>query len=195
MASGGNDISKINTSPPVEAYTLYGAVVGGPDKQDRYYDIRDDWPQTEVSFSRHGSLLTVHYNRSVDRHRLQRTSPHSRRYARYERYRRPILYLTGKRAHMHQINRAASVRPRLQLFTISLSTGAKIAIAVVVTVVGLAIIGGIVYMVLSTPPPGHRGPLTSPTKDRYNQILNLDPYQTSFKGDFLGSPEAVGLQP
>lgn len=48
MASGGDDISNINTSPPVEAYTLYGGVVGGPDKRDRFYDIRDDWPQTEV---------------------------------------------------------------------------------------------------------------------------------------------------
>jgi len=48
MASGGDDISKINTSPPAMAYTLYGAIVGGPNKQDKYYDIRDDWPQTEV---------------------------------------------------------------------------------------------------------------------------------------------------
>ena len=50
MASGGDDISNINTSPPAEAYTLYGGVVGGPDKRDRYYDLRDDWPQTEVRF-------------------------------------------------------------------------------------------------------------------------------------------------
>lgn len=50
LASGGNDISNINTSPPAEAYVLYGGVVGGPDRRDRYYDIRDDWPQTEVRF-------------------------------------------------------------------------------------------------------------------------------------------------
>ena len=49
MASGGNDTSKINTLPPVETYVLYGGVVGGPDKQDKYYDIRDDWPQTGVT--------------------------------------------------------------------------------------------------------------------------------------------------
>ena len=60
MASGGNDITNINTSPPAEAYILYGAVVGGPDRRDRYYDIRDDWPQTEVislsaRFIPHGS--------------------------------------------------------------------------------------------------------------------------------------------
>jgi endoglucanase len=48
MASGGNDINNIDTSPPQEAYVLYGAVVGGPDKKDRFYDIRSDWPETEV---------------------------------------------------------------------------------------------------------------------------------------------------
>jgi hypothetical protein len=50
MASGGNDISQIDTSPPQEAYILYGAVVGGPDDKDRFYDIRSDWPETEVSY-------------------------------------------------------------------------------------------------------------------------------------------------
>lgn len=48
MASGGNNISDINNDPPQEAYVLYGAVVGGPDKFDRYFDIRSDWPETEV---------------------------------------------------------------------------------------------------------------------------------------------------
>jgi endoglucanase len=49
MASGGNDINRIDTSPPQEAYILYGAVVGGPDDKDRFYDIRSDWPETEVN--------------------------------------------------------------------------------------------------------------------------------------------------
>jgi endoglucanase len=49
MASGGNDLSNIDTSPPQEAYVLYGGVVGGPDKNDRFYDIRSDWPETEVT--------------------------------------------------------------------------------------------------------------------------------------------------
>lgn len=48
MASGGNNISDINNDPPQETYVLYGAVVGGPDKYDRYFDIRADWPETEV---------------------------------------------------------------------------------------------------------------------------------------------------
>lgn len=49
MASGGDDIGAIDTSPETEAHVEYGAVVGGPDKRDRFYDIRSDWPQTEVS--------------------------------------------------------------------------------------------------------------------------------------------------
>ena len=42
-ASGGNDPKNANISPPTEAYVLYCAVVGGPDKKDKYYDLRDDW--------------------------------------------------------------------------------------------------------------------------------------------------------
>jgi endoglucanase len=49
MASGGNGTDNIDTSPPQEAYILYGAIVGGPDKKDRFYDIRSDWPETEVT--------------------------------------------------------------------------------------------------------------------------------------------------
>lgn len=48
MASGGDDINQIDSSPPQEAYVLYGAVVGGPDNKDRFFDIRSDWPETEV---------------------------------------------------------------------------------------------------------------------------------------------------
>ncbi|KAI8987553.1 Six-hairpin glycosidase-like protein [Mycotypha africana] len=48
-ASGGTDIANINSSPPEEKHLLYGAIVGGPDKDDKFYDIRDDWTQTEVA--------------------------------------------------------------------------------------------------------------------------------------------------
>ncbi|KAI8640608.1 Six-hairpin glycosidase-like protein [Parasitella parasitica] len=48
-ASGGTDIANIDSSPPEEKYLLYGAVVGGPDKDDKFYDIRDDYAQTEVA--------------------------------------------------------------------------------------------------------------------------------------------------
>jgi hypothetical protein len=48
-ASGGNNTGTIDTFPMQEAYVLYGGVVGGPDKFDNFYDIRSDWPETEVS--------------------------------------------------------------------------------------------------------------------------------------------------
>jgi len=59
MASGGNDINDIDTSPPQEAYILYGAVVGGPDDKDRFYDIRSDWPETEVALDYNAPMLTL----------------------------------------------------------------------------------------------------------------------------------------
>ncbi|KAG8689674.1 hypothetical protein FRC11_001302 [Ceratobasidium sp. 423] len=58
-ASGGNDISKINTSPPQMAHVLYGAVVGGPNKTDRFSDIRNDWTQTEVALDYNAPVLTL----------------------------------------------------------------------------------------------------------------------------------------
>lgn len=48
-ASGGTDIGNINTSPPTETYVLYGAIVGGPNQNDEFYDVRDDWQQSEVA--------------------------------------------------------------------------------------------------------------------------------------------------
>lgn len=49
MASGGTNVSAIDTDPLNTTYILYGAVIGGPDVNDKYFDIRSDWPQTEVS--------------------------------------------------------------------------------------------------------------------------------------------------
>ncbi|KAI9574524.1 glycoside hydrolase family 9 protein [Boletus coccyginus] len=59
MASGGNNISDINNDPPQEAYVLYGAVVGGPDKYDRYFDIRGDWPESEPALDYNAPMLTL----------------------------------------------------------------------------------------------------------------------------------------
>jgi endoglucanase len=42
-ASGGSDLSNIDGDPPQEAHVLYGAVVGGPDEKDRFFDMRSDW--------------------------------------------------------------------------------------------------------------------------------------------------------
>ncbi|CAO1631634.1 unnamed protein product [Sympodiomycopsis kandeliae] len=47
LASGGDDLQNINTDPPEELHVLYGAVVGGPDENDKYYDERDDYDQSE----------------------------------------------------------------------------------------------------------------------------------------------------
>ncbi|OJA20892.1 hypothetical protein AZE42_00902 [Rhizopogon vesiculosus] len=59
LASGGNNISNINTYPAQEAYILYGAVVGGPDKYDRFFDIRGDWPETEAALDYNAPMLTL----------------------------------------------------------------------------------------------------------------------------------------
>ncbi|KAI8989993.1 Six-hairpin glycosidase-like protein [Pilobolus umbonatus] len=48
-ASGGTDIGNIESSPPEEKYLLYGAIVGGPDEEDKFYDRRTDYNQTEVA--------------------------------------------------------------------------------------------------------------------------------------------------
>ncbi|KAF9543344.1 hypothetical protein EC957_000935 [Mortierella hygrophila] len=57
-ASGGTDIDNINTSPSVERWTLYGALVGGPDKNDRFLDERDKWEQSEACIA----MVALDYN-------------------------------------------------------------------------------------------------------------------------------------
>jgi endoglucanase len=49
LAAGGTDPLQIRTDPEEEAYVLYGAVVGGPLKNDKFWDWRDDWVQNEVA--------------------------------------------------------------------------------------------------------------------------------------------------
>ncbi|KAI8339118.1 Six-hairpin glycosidase-like protein [Chlamydoabsidia padenii] len=56
-ASGGTDIDHINTSPAEELHLLYGAVVGGPNKDDIFYDERTDWTQTEVALDYNAPFL------------------------------------------------------------------------------------------------------------------------------------------
>ncbi|ORX52671.1 Six-hairpin glycosidase [Hesseltinella vesiculosa] len=58
-ASGGTDINNIDNSPPVEAHVLYGAVVGGPNKDDVFYDIRDDWQQSEVALDYNAPFISL----------------------------------------------------------------------------------------------------------------------------------------
>ncbi|KAF9978181.1 hypothetical protein BGZ75_010122 [Mortierella antarctica] len=48
-ASGGTSADTIDSFPEKETYTIYGALVGGPDKNDRFEDKRSDWRQNEVA--------------------------------------------------------------------------------------------------------------------------------------------------
>lgn len=59
ISSGGSDIGQLDTVPAQEAYVLYGAVVGGPDGSDRFYDIRSDWPETEPALDINAPMLTL----------------------------------------------------------------------------------------------------------------------------------------
>ncbi|KAG0057300.1 hypothetical protein BGZ83_000090 [Gryganskiella cystojenkinii] len=49
QASGGVSTDTIDSVPTNEKYTIYGALVGGPDKNDRFQDQRSDWRQNEVA--------------------------------------------------------------------------------------------------------------------------------------------------
>lgn len=49
----------LDAVPAEEAYVLYGGVVGGPDAQDRFWDLRADWAQNEVALDYTAPLLTL----------------------------------------------------------------------------------------------------------------------------------------
>jgi hypothetical protein len=59
LASGGSDILHIRTSPATEAHVLYGALVGGPLANDRFWDWRDDWAQTEIALDYNAMIPTI----------------------------------------------------------------------------------------------------------------------------------------
>ncbi|XP_006460205.1 hypothetical protein AGABI2DRAFT_150171 [Agaricus bisporus var. bisporus H97] len=59
MASGGSNIGAIDTDPVKTTYVLYGAVIGGPDVHDNYFDIRSDWPETEIALDYNAPFLTL----------------------------------------------------------------------------------------------------------------------------------------
>ncbi|KAF8211252.1 glycoside hydrolase family 9 protein [Mycena galopus ATCC 62051] len=129
MASGGDDIGNIDTSPPQEAYVLYGAIVGGPDKSDRFFDIRSDWPETEVALDYNAPMLTL-----AAMHVLNDTSD---------------PFFTSLQAGAY-----AKVKPSGQPCDAAISAGcsghglskaAIIALAVVLAVVGLVIIGLLIW--------------------------------------------------
>ncbi|KAI0091879.1 9 glycosyl hydrolase [Irpex rosettiformis] len=53
------DIANLDTVPLHEAYILYGGVVGGPDKDDRFWDLRSDWVQGEVGLDYIAPMVTL----------------------------------------------------------------------------------------------------------------------------------------
>ncbi|KAG9048465.1 hypothetical protein FS837_012839 [Tulasnella sp. UAMH 9824] len=58
-SSGGSNINAIDTDPETSVHTLYGAVVGGPNKDDKYWNIRSDWPETEVAIDYNAPFLSL----------------------------------------------------------------------------------------------------------------------------------------
>ncbi|KAI0771998.1 Six-hairpin glycosidase [Trametes elegans] len=49
----------LDGDPPEEAYVLFGGVVGGPAADDRFWDLRSDWVQNEVALDYTAPLLTL----------------------------------------------------------------------------------------------------------------------------------------
>ncbi|KAG0354316.1 hypothetical protein BG005_006576 [Podila minutissima] len=49
LAAGGRGADSVDTWPEKEAHVLKGALVGGPDKNDRFLDQRSNWRQSEVA--------------------------------------------------------------------------------------------------------------------------------------------------
>ncbi|SPO20338.1 probable Family 9 glycosyl hydrolase [Ustilago trichophora] len=124
MASGGSDITNINNSPPKMAHVLYGAVIGGPDKQDRFFDIRDDWPETEIALDYNAPLIAAAVSRIA---RNVTKDP-------------PYTSSTGAANVASGLPTDAAYHSRKSG---GLSQGAQIAIAVVVVVVILGAAGGL----------------------------------------------------
>ncbi|KAF7352905.1 Endoglucanase [Mycena venus] len=131
MASGGDDIGNINTSPPQEAYVLYGAVVGGPDKHDRFFDIRSDWPETEVALDYNAPMLTL-----AAMHVLNDTNDP------FYTALQPGAYAKVKPSGQPCDNAISDGCGGTKL-----SKGAIIALAVVLTVVGLIILGLLIWYI------------------------------------------------
>ncbi|KAJ3517990.1 hypothetical protein NLJ89_g173 [Agrocybe chaxingu] len=125
MASGGIDIGNIDTDPVEEAYVLYGAVVGGPDKRGRFFDIRSDWPQTEVALDYNAPMLTLAaMHVAADTSEPYYTSLQAGAYDRVKPKGRPCDSAYQDGCEAGRLNKKATL-----------------AMAIVVTVVGLVLIG------------------------------------------------------
>ncbi|KAI0332432.1 Six-hairpin glycosidase [Cubamyces sp. BRFM 1775] len=115
----------LDSDPPQEAYVLYGGVVGGPASDDRFWDLRSDWVQNEVALDYTAPLLTLA----------------AQALARGE----GDPYYTQVKAGAYDDVRPSGWPCDAAIQTgcrhTGLSKGGKIAVGVVVSVVGLVIIG------------------------------------------------------
>jgi len=118
LASGGNDTENIDTSLQQVAYAV---ALGGPDEPDQFYEIRSDWPETEVALDYYVPMLTL-----VAMHVLNDTSDpfFTRPQAGDFAARKPSGKPCDDAIPCHS----------------GLSTGAKVALGVVLSIVGSAII-------------------------------------------------------
>lgn len=151
MASGGTDIGAIDTSPAQEAYVLYGAVIGGPDKRDKFYDLRSDWPETEVSARVTSPRLSIQLRLSLFFSRFQIALD----------YNAPMLTLAAQNVAQNpsdpfytslKAGAYDAKKPKGKPCDAAnschggLSKTAQIVIGVIVTVVGLGIIAAVGYI-------------------------------------------------
>jgi len=127
MASGGDDIGAINTDPDgPDLHVLYGAVVGGPNSNDQFWNLRSDYIQSEPALDYASPLLTL---------------------AAY------AVMSTAADPHFTALQAGAysppSGHPCDDSWTCysSLSQAAQIAMGVCISVVGLLIIGAIAWWI------------------------------------------------
>ncbi|PIL36910.1 hypothetical protein GSI_00600 [Ganoderma sinense ZZ0214-1] len=119
-----------DTDPPQEAYVLYGGVVGGPDTRDQFWDLRSDWAQNEVALDYNAPLLTLAANALL--------------------IGSPDPYYTQVQAGSYAAVRPSGYPCDAAVTTGckhsgGLSTGAQIAVGVVVGTIGLMLVAGAAY--------------------------------------------------
>ncbi|KAI0080651.1 Six-hairpin glycosidase [Panus rudis PR-1116 ss-1] len=130
IATGASpyDIANIDTVPEEERYVLYGAVVGGPDIRDRFWDLRSDWVQGEVALDYNAPLLSlVAYsimNDTISKHEPVFVSIEPGSYDRVKPKGTPCDAAVSSGCGIH-----------------AFKSGGKIAMAVIVTVVGVVVLG------------------------------------------------------
>ncbi|KAI1789054.1 Six-hairpin glycosidase [Ganoderma leucocontextum] len=120
-----------DTDPPQEAYVLYGGVAGGPNSEDLFWDLRSDWVQNEVALDYNAPMLTLAANAlAIGSSDPYYTQVQAGSYAAVKPSGYPCdaAVSTGCKGHSG-----------------GLTTGAQIAIGVVVGLVGLMLLAAAAY--------------------------------------------------